>query len=860
MGIVASFHRFSDLGTLVNRFRLTTSTSAVNEGGSVTFTFYTFGMPNGSTFYYTIVGTNITSSDFTDGAISGSFTVTNDVGVITKTLALDGTTEVGESFILNVHVGSTSGEVAMTSSEVFITDGTVVVYSASGAVNEGASLGFTVSTSSTPVSTLYWEIVNITSNNTDFSATTGTVAISSNTGTFNITTIADLSTEGGETFRVDIRAHSSSGPVVASSSNVTITDTSLTPTNQVLYNTPGGYTWVAPAGVTSVSVVAVGGGAGAGRGYYITGGTNYGGGGGGGGGLGWKNNITVVPGQSYTVVVGNGGQGSNTDFGTGTAGGASYFINSSTVSGNGGAAGSGTVGGAGGTYVGDGGGNGGVGGSGSFNTYAPGNGGGGAGGYTGDGGNGGRFSSVTGSYAGQPGSGGGGGGGQAAYYSGTLAYGGHGGGVGVYGQGSNGTGGGDPELKTVGNNGGPGSGGSSYRYGGGEGGNQGVFSVSSPLYGAVRIIWPGTSRQFPSTKTIDYVAISSTSTVSGTKYLAVSTTITPFSPMSVTGGSGSVTYSISPALPGSLTINTSTGSISGSTPSTATSKVTYTVTATDTLDFSTSIQFDMEIQVLGQIEYTSGGSYSWVCPSNVTSVSVICVGGGAGGTFPNGGGGGGLGWKNNIAVTPGQSYTVVVGSAASEGQNGNQSYFISSATVSGNGGTGSTGGGYVGDGGGTGGNGGTGATNKGAGGGGAAGYTDNGGRGGAGGSTWSTNPAINGYAGGGAGGMGAGTTSNIAGGGGGGGVGIKGQGTNGTVTAVERQAGGGGSGAPINANNGTNSSSTSTAHGGSGGSYGGGGGGKGFTNSIGGTGGGGAVRIIWPGNQRQFPSTRTADE
>jgi hypothetical protein len=36
-------------------------------------------------------------------------------------------------------------------------------------------------------------------------------------------------------------------------------------------------------------------------------------------------------------------------------------------------------------------------------------------------------------------------------------------------------------------------------------------------------------------------------------------------------------------------------------------------------------------------------------------------GGGACGTYTTGGGGGGLGWKNNIAVTPGQSYTVVVG-------------------------------------------------------------------------------------------------------------------------------------------------------------------------------------------------------
>jgi hypothetical protein len=52
-------------------------------------------------------------------------------------------------------------------------------------------------------------------------------------------------------------------------------------------------------------------------------------------------------------------------------------------------------------------------------------------------------------------------------------------------------------------------------------------------------------------------------------------------------------------------------------------------------------------------------------------VSVVCIGaGGAGtrGTSPSdenqlrqGGGAGGLGWKNNISVTPGQTYTVVVG-------------------------------------------------------------------------------------------------------------------------------------------------------------------------------------------------------
>ena len=78
-----------------------------------------------------------------------------------------------------------------------------------------------------------------------------------------------------------------------------------------------------------------------------------------------------------------------------------------------------------------------------------------------------------------------------------------------------------------------------------------------------------------------------------------------------------------------------------------------------------------ENTVVGQKEYTVAGTYSWTCPADVTSVSVVCVGGGGGSSIPgqtwtgtgagDGGGGGGLGYKNNISVTPGQSYTVVVG-------------------------------------------------------------------------------------------------------------------------------------------------------------------------------------------------------
>ena len=45
----------------------------------------------------------------------------------------------------------------------------------------------------------------------------------------------------------------------------------------------------------------------------------------------------------------------------------------------------------------------------------------------------------------------------------------------------------------------------------------------------------------------------------------------------------------------------------------------------------------------GQQAYTTAGTYSWVAPAGVTSVSVVAVGGGGGGVGQGGGGGGGGG-------------------------------------------------------------------------------------------------------------------------------------------------------------------------------------------------------------------------
>ncbi len=251
---------------------------------------------------------------------------------------------------------------------------------------------------------------------------------------------------------------------------------------------------------------------------------------------------------------------------------------------------------------------------------------------------------------------------------------------------------------------------------------------------------------------------------------------------------------------------------------------------------------------VGQAFYGFGdGQYSWTCPPGVTSVCVVCIGGGASNLGPTwaagGGGGGGLGWKNNIPVTPGQSYLVQVGRggdiAAQGNSSGTSSFFIDPSIVAGLPGSGATGGGFVGDGGGNGGNA---ASNYG--GGGAGGYTGNGG-------------GAAGTSGSGGGGAGGAQYSSTYGSSGGGGTGPFGQGASGVLLG---QAAGGGSGGETSSAGENPSTSAGNIHR-PGGLYGGGGGGPGSTapaNLSVQRGGRGCVRIIW-GAGRSFPSTGTGD-
>ena len=473
-------------------YAITPSVTSVNEGGSVTFTVTTTSVANGTTLFWTtnVVSGTVNISDFTDNLLSGSFTINSNTGSIIRTLRIDATTEGAESFQLRVHIGSTSGTVVATSSTVTINDTSLTpTYSITpnvSSVNEGSSVTFTINTTNVPNGTiLYWSTIG-TISSLDFtdSTLTGTVTINSNTGSIVRSILNDNFTEGTESFSIRIRTDSPSGTIVGTSSTVTINDTSRSPPQQIVFTSSG--SWVVPTGVTSISVAMVGGGGG---GRYGT--TNQRGGG--GGSLSYRNNFTVTPGETLTVTVGGGGAAVLNN--VGAAGGQSRLNRGATIicQANGAAAGGGGASGFTGItgVISS---NGGPGGA----TGTGGSGGGGAGGYTGTGlgGAGAAPGSAT-SGAGARGAGGGGG-----STTNTAGIGGKGGGVGLSGEGTSGTGVArvTTTFATDGNNGSGGSFGA-----GGAGGattslNAGRMNGNA---GGVRIIWPGSSRQYPSTGTAD---------------------------------------------------------------------------------------------------------------------------------------------------------------------------------------------------------------------------------------------------------------------------------------------------------------------------------------------------------------------
>ena len=215
-------------------YTVTQSATSVNEGGVVNVVVTTTNVADGTTLYYTLSGT-ATADDFVGGTMAGSFTVSSNSGDFNINVVGDIITDDGETFTASIRTDSTSGTIVGTSSQVTITDvaQSESIAQTATSIDEGGTVIFTVSTSGYPTgSTFYWttEVTSGGITAADFSDGSLSGTITTNSGgqaTINRNLVSDRISEGIEKFKIQIRTGSTGGPIILTSNEVAINDTSV---------------------------------------------------------------------------------------------------------------------------------------------------------------------------------------------------------------------------------------------------------------------------------------------------------------------------------------------------------------------------------------------------------------------------------------------------------------------------------------------------------------------------------------------------------------------------------------------------------------------------------------------------------
>lgn len=215
------------------------NTFSANEGDEVIFNVSTINVPDDTILYWTNVGTT-NNLDFDDDQNSGSFVINSNSGSFTRTLLSDLTTEGAETIVIQVRTSSTSGPVVTTAGTVVINDNsqtptipTYVVSPTAEVIKEAQSITFNIVTSNVPNNAvLYWTNSGTISAE-DFidNKNQGTFRIFNNHAAVTLTLKNENITEGAETIIFEVREDSYLGPIVATSTPVTVTDitASITP-------------------------------------------------------------------------------------------------------------------------------------------------------------------------------------------------------------------------------------------------------------------------------------------------------------------------------------------------------------------------------------------------------------------------------------------------------------------------------------------------------------------------------------------------------------------------------------------------------------------------------------------------------
>ena len=228
---------FSSFGEAGPTYSYSVSASNVDEGGSFTTTITTTQVDDGTTLYWELSGTNVTSADFSSGALTGSVTISSNSASFSHTLDNDATTENVEIISIKLYTDSGRNTQVGNTATVTVADTSLTpTYSISlstTSADEGGTITTTITTTNVADGTqLWWQLSGTGIAAGDFSsgALTGSVTISSNSASFSHTIAEDNTTEGAETLNIKFYSDSGYSTQVGSTATATINDTSVTST------------------------------------------------------------------------------------------------------------------------------------------------------------------------------------------------------------------------------------------------------------------------------------------------------------------------------------------------------------------------------------------------------------------------------------------------------------------------------------------------------------------------------------------------------------------------------------------------------------------------------------------------------
>jgi hypothetical protein len=244
-------------------YQISPSVTVMDEGTPVTFNISTANFGSGR-LYWTNTGTT-EAADFTDGLNSGFVDINGNIGSLTRNLVNDFSTEGTQTIIINLHTGSTSGDIVKTAATVSVLDSSKSlgynIVPDQFFATETTTCTWTVTTTNFPDGNLYWTNSG-TAQGVDFSGgnNSGIVPIVSNRGTITLYPKADLLTEpgGDETIIINLRTGSTSGDIVKTALPVQLQDTSQTPPPIVIPPVPTPDPPPPPASIVSIVISANG--------------------------------------------------------------------------------------------------------------------------------------------------------------------------------------------------------------------------------------------------------------------------------------------------------------------------------------------------------------------------------------------------------------------------------------------------------------------------------------------------------------------------------------------------------------------------------------------------------------------------